>query len=113
MTCLENSARDQKTISFFFQAEDGIRDATVTGVQTCALPIYADRWQQRRRLGPEVERVVLGEIPLLRRERIGRREREPSPAGSEPFRPAHARHATHAANAARIHDEDVQRREAE
>src|SRR5207245_4042584 len=37
---------------FFFQAEDGIRDATVTGVQTCALPIYfaflkawkGDRW---------------------------------------------------------------------
>src|SRR5207245_2001010 len=27
---------------FFFQAEDGIRDATVTGVQTCALPIYQD-----------------------------------------------------------------------
>src|SRR5207245_4918462 len=26
-------------VSFFFQAEDGIRDATVTGVQTCALPI--------------------------------------------------------------------------
>src|ERR1039457_3141893 len=25
---------------FFFQAEDGIRDYTVTGVQTCALPIY-------------------------------------------------------------------------
>src|SRR5437867_9006482 len=25
--------------SFFFQAEDGIRDRTVTGVQTCALPI--------------------------------------------------------------------------
>src|SRR5689334_15898273 len=25
--------------SFFFQAEDGIRDGTVTGVQTCALPI--------------------------------------------------------------------------
>ena len=25
---------------FFFQAEDGIRDWTVTGVQTCALPIY-------------------------------------------------------------------------
>src|SRR5207245_1592406 len=25
----------------FFQAEDGIRDATVTGVQTCALPIFA------------------------------------------------------------------------
>src|SRR5207245_4468880 len=29
---------------FFFQAEDGIRDATVTGVQTCALPIYFIKW---------------------------------------------------------------------
>src|SRR3989442_2223610 len=28
------------TYSFFFQAEDGIRDADVTGVQTCALPIF-------------------------------------------------------------------------
>src|SRR6266850_3649129 len=27
---------------FFFQAEDGIRDYKVTGVQTCALPIYRD-----------------------------------------------------------------------
>src|SRR5688572_30955989 len=27
---------------FFFQAEDGIRDLTVTGVQTCALPISDD-----------------------------------------------------------------------
>src|SRR5258708_30357600 len=26
---------------FFFQAEDGIRDDLVTGVQTCALPIFA------------------------------------------------------------------------
>src|SRR2546430_10081025 len=28
--------------NFVFQAEDGIRDLTVTGVQTCALPIYND-----------------------------------------------------------------------
>src|SRR2546430_13637395 len=28
-------------VIFFFQAEDGIRDLTVTGVQTCALPILA------------------------------------------------------------------------
>src|SRR6266508_5449161 len=28
---------------FFFQAEDGIRDGHVTGVQTCALPISASR----------------------------------------------------------------------
>src|SRR5690554_7688669 len=27
-------------LAFFFQAEDGIRDADVTGVQTCALPIF-------------------------------------------------------------------------
>src|SRR5207245_7949022 len=32
-------AIDQSVGLFFFQAEDGIRDATVTGVQTCALPI--------------------------------------------------------------------------
>src|SRR6266853_2394714 len=30
---------------FFFQAEDGIRDLTVTGVQTCALPICR-RWSR-------------------------------------------------------------------
>src|SRR3982750_1012359 len=29
---------------FFFQAEDGIRDLIVTGVQTCALPIWAADW---------------------------------------------------------------------
>src|SRR2546427_2689448 len=40
-----------QTCAFFFQAEDGIRDLTVTGVQTCALPIYAvaaDRAPQHR-----------------------------------------------------------------
>src|SRR5690625_4512183 len=29
-----------KSYSLFFKAEDGIRDGHVTGVQTCALPIY-------------------------------------------------------------------------
>src|SRR5690606_40378481 len=33
---------DSDSIIFFFQAEDGIRDFHVTGVQTCALPIAAD-----------------------------------------------------------------------
>src|SRR5699024_11711375 len=28
-------------VCFFFQAEDGIRDRNVTGVQTCALPIFS------------------------------------------------------------------------
>src|ERR1017187_8074239 len=44
---------------FLFQAEDGIRDASVTGVQTCALPIYVkhgddeDRQQGRRQHAAE------------------------------------------------------------
>src|SRR2546422_5508730 len=33
---------------FFFQAEDGIRDVAVTGVQTCALPIWLDALLDRR-----------------------------------------------------------------
>src|SRR5260370_24808639 len=33
---------------FFFQAEDGIRDSSVTGVQTCALPILLLRKMPRR-----------------------------------------------------------------
>src|SRR6266496_2677496 len=32
----------------FFQAEDGIRDLYVTGVQTCALPISDKEWSRRR-----------------------------------------------------------------
>src|SRR2546430_11419661 len=39
---------------FFFQAEDGIRDLTVTGVQTCALPIsqvLLDRMVELRKQG--------------------------------------------------------------
>src|SRR5258708_22736007 len=35
-------------IFFFFQAEDGIRDDLVTGVQTCALPISVSAWQSPR-----------------------------------------------------------------
>src|SRR5258708_9254321 len=32
---------------FFFQAEDGIRDDLVTGVQTCALPIWSENSRVR------------------------------------------------------------------
>src|SRR5260370_20136744 len=39
---------------FFFQAEDGIRDSSVTGVQTCALPILA----QWRAFGEESVAIV-------------------------------------------------------
>ena len=39
-------------IIFFFQAEDGIRDWSVTGVQTCALPIYKIQPKLRPLLAP-------------------------------------------------------------
>src|SRR2546430_4713490 len=35
----KKATRTDASLFFFFQAEDGIRDLTVTGVQTCALPI--------------------------------------------------------------------------
>src|SRR2546430_9093748 len=72
-------------VFFFFQAEDGIRDLTVTGVQTCALPIFligeraalaagghpradrADRLRQAggglRRLLQQVKREPLRRLP--------------------------------------------------
>src|SRR5947209_20417848 len=54
-------------VFFFFQAEDGIRDIGVTGVQTCAIPILCGRWMMRwsmpRKGTVWVEQV--GEAPLL------------------------------------------------
>src|ERR1039457_2472020 len=57
---------------FFFQAEDGIRDYKVTGVQTCALPIYIEGLRQRsadgsgalqdRAEGVELSRGPMGEV---------------------------------------------------
>src|SRR5207302_6694002 len=41
---------------FFFQAEDGIRDFHVTGVQTCALPILHDVRRAGRRTGDPYRR---------------------------------------------------------
>src|SRR5438445_13742125 len=41
---------------FFFQAEDGIRDIGVTGVQTCALPIYGLHNAPAARHGAEPHR---------------------------------------------------------
>src|SRR2546421_8714015 len=50
---------------FFFQAEDGIRDLIVTGVQTCALPISASN------IRPGDARRIL--------EAVGARARHPPP----------------------------------
>src|SRR5436190_23454355 len=51
---------------FFFQAEDGIRDHCVTGVQTCALPIYLRAHLQWRHLaaGPQVGQYPFGGLPV-------------------------------------------------
>src|SRR6267378_5792960 len=43
LCCYENTIYD---FFFFFQAEDGIRDLYVTGVQTCALPISLARHKE-------------------------------------------------------------------
>src|SRR5690348_17557168 len=43
---------------FFFQAEDGIRDGRVTGVQTCALPIFS-------RSGPMLFALIMPIVVLL------------------------------------------------
>src|SRR5205085_9214592 len=45
---------------FFFQAEDGIRDLTVTGVQTCALPICLFCLFQRR-YGKDGDTIQIGD----------------------------------------------------
>src|SRR5699024_6482990 len=74
----------QLALSFFFQAEDGIRDRNVTGVQTCALPIlpifflvggYSNglSWRSARRKGvgyaewlrARLRRLGIPLIPLL------------------------------------------------
>src|SRR5206468_2783416 len=53
---------------FFFQAEDGIRDLIVTGVQTCALPIYPHHaslggLQNQRASDDGIEHSVVGSEP--------------------------------------------------
>src|SRR2546429_4431023 len=72
---------------FFFQAEDGIRDVAVTGVQTCALPISAvgdleeglARQHLRARDAPRELDLVLVELV---RPRVDAGDR--GPAGPEP-----------------------------
>src|SRR5215204_3868538 len=54
---------DLLTYFFFFQAEDGIRDHCVTGVQTCALPILGRR---ARELAVEQPDSVLGRLAARR-----------------------------------------------
>src|SRR6266536_840013 len=68
-------------IIFFFQAEDGIRDPLVTGVQTCALPILRgrpDRVRARTRLRAGWDRVY-GRGAVEDPARAGRQGEDRSP----------------------------------
>src|SRR2546422_10885277 len=49
---LRQRSWDCRFFFFFFQAEDGIRDVAVTGVQTCALPISQGSIEGRLRRSP-------------------------------------------------------------
>src|SRR5256885_9085443 len=65
--------------SFFFQAEDGIRDYKVTGVQTCALPISCDVPHMNMTPRPKIASSVLeliGHTPMVRLNRL------PKPGGA-------------------------------
>src|SRR5689334_23881491 len=67
---------------FFFQAEDGIRDGTVTGVQTCALPISGA--SGRRGTAPDAAgrdgRDLQGDRARARLRRPAARFLHPAPA---------------------------------
>src|SRR5438874_9168441 len=82
---------------FFFQAEDGIRDLYVTGVQTCALPISGTRRAGRRSPGsaagrrpasppgPRVRPVRAGAgLPRRSSRRAARGHRRGTPRASWP-----------------------------
>src|SRR2546429_6737483 len=58
-------------VVFFFQAEDGIRDVAVTGVQTCALPIYTEQPPDSA-----AELGIIQERPEQHRERQEQADRE-------------------------------------
>src|SRR5204863_2182521 len=65
-------------LRFFFQAEDGIRDLYVTGVQTCALPISASETESARlaEQRQHAEELAAGEAAKRRDlERAGLAER--------------------------------------
>src|SRR5256885_12042572 len=64
-------------VFFFFQAEDGIRDYKVTGVQTCALPISEGHRSGALPAGPVPARGGLLQRPPRRRDRCHRAEQLP------------------------------------
>src|SRR6266498_5440746 len=68
-------------VCFFFQAEDGIRDADVTGVQTCALPILGGPVSRRISLWLQVTRSRTPSPPNSRSGLCGPAEHGPAISG--------------------------------
>src|SRR5437870_6339441 len=60
------SALRDRAVRFFFQAEDGIRDGHVTGVQTCALPIYSMK-SRRAAFRPQGEKQYRESVQKIKR----------------------------------------------
>src|SRR5256884_8768495 len=58
------STDDDTRFFFFFQAEDGIRDVAVTGVQTCALPIFIHKPAS----ASPISMILLARITFSKRE---------------------------------------------
>ena len=59
----EDRGKVMEVLCFFFQAEDGIRDWSVTGVQTCALPIGADHQPSTTGAGHLPSTTGAGHLP--------------------------------------------------
>src|SRR5204862_1371776 len=57
-------------VSFFFQAEDGIRDLYVTGVQTCALPILDGDYGYSA-FYESIDVIIMGRKTYLLAEKMG------------------------------------------
>src|SRR5207245_8318715 len=85
---------------FFFQAEDGIRDATVTGVQTCALPILQPDGARDPRTLPAPPATHLHVSVVARRAHRGHRYPAQPVAGGRP------RGAVDATGRVRVRDRD-------
>src|SRR5438067_7846956 len=75
---------------FFFQAEDGIRDRNVTGVQTCALPIFeahlisaCPKTGALRQACAPIARSIAASAPTRRRSRARRSAESPESRSEE------------------------------
>src|SRR2546430_8791319 len=69
----DNRSPRRGLLFFFFQAEDGIRDLTVTGVQTCALPILSEGGFAIRSIGDRLPEGVLSvsfQLPSLEGDKV-------------------------------------------